>query len=832
MAHVPRLKLPVAVLVGLLAAEVPVAAGPTPAAPAVSPSKVLASMAAPDRPRGGGVVPPARGPIEPNGDRTLAPYFAVAGGDGETERLPLEQTSADVAIVGVIARVTVSQHYVNRGKKPIEAVYVFPASTRAAVHGMRMKIGTRVLEARIERRQQARAAYESARQHGRRASLLEQERPNVFTMNVANVMPGDRIAVELEYSELLVPEEGVYEFVYPTVVGPRYGGGADPARDRWIANPYLTEGTATVSGFTLSARVDAGMDLKELSSPSHAVDVSYESPRRARVSLRGTGNGNRDFLLRYRLAGDQIETGVLLFENYFAVLLEPPPRPTADQVPPREFIFLLDVSGSMNGFPLETAKELMRKLFSSLRPIDSFNVVLFSGTSYTLSAEGSLPATRENVARALEVVERQRGGGGTELLAGLQAAYGIPRPRNQVARTVVAVTDGFVGVEPQTFRFVRERLNEANLFAFGIGSSVNRGLIEGMARAGQGEPFVVLSPDKAAQAADRLRLYIEQPVLTGVQVKWNGFAAEEVAPAQLPDLLARRPLVLLGKYSGPASGRIEISGWQGKQGGRFHRTLQVRPEDVRQENAPLRWLWARKWVELLDDERHMAGGQEAEGAITALGLGHKLLTAFTSFVAVDSERVNAGGPGETVKQPLPLPEGVSSMAVGSAVGGLALQGFRAQAVVGGQAKGRGYGAVGGLPIAPAAVEPLSRAESEHDLADEVRKAKVPVTVTVTAVAGTSAGEALALQVKQALTSGPFRAARARSGCALPAAWSVVLRLTMDRKGKVLGVSPAPSGGGELPSCLVQLLVGLRSQTRATGGATGTVDLRIMMSPAR
>ena len=194
----------------------------------------------------------------PDNDRSLAPYLTVlgAGGPEATERVPLKETSADVSIAGVIARVQVHQLFENTGRVPIEAVYVFPASTRAAVHGVRMKIGQRVIEAKIDRKQAARESYEAARREGKRASLLEQERPNVFTMNVANIMPGDRIAVEMDYSEMLIPDEATYEFVYPTVVGPRYTGGADP-------------GQGQVDGESAPARRHAG-----------AVQVRHQGPPR------------------------------------------------------------------------------------------------------------------------------------------------------------------------------------------------------------------------------------------------------------------------------------------------------------------------------------------------------------------------------------------------------------------------------------------------------------------------------------------------------------------------------------------------------------------------
>jgi Ca-activated chloride channel family protein len=816
------------------------------AAEAVSPSAVLARLSG----RGNVQLARHRPALEPAADRTLAPYLVVAAGDTANERLPLKETSADVAIAGVIARVKVRQVFANEGRAPIEALYVFPASTRAAVHAMRMKIGERVVEAKIDRRQAARERYEAARQAGQRASLLEQERPNVFTMNVANVMPGDRIAVELDYSELLVPEDATYEFVYPTVVGPRYGGGADPARDRWIANPYLPEGQREPFKFDLRAHVETGIAIKELASPSHEVQVSYASPHRADVTLAAPGGGNRDFVLRYRLAGDRVETGALVWEGqgpngqrerFFAVMMEPPRRPGAALIPPREYIFLLDVSGSMHGFPLDTAKELMRGLLGRLRPTDTFDVVLFSGASAVMSPEGSIPATPANIARGVEYVTRQNAGGGTELMGGLRASYAIPQRDRNVARTVVVITDGFVGVEAQAFQFIREHLGEANLFAFGIGSSVNRGLIEGMARAGLGEPFVVLRPDRAHAAAEKLRAYIEQPVLTNIKVAFQDLQAAEVAPAQVPDLMARRPLVVYGKLQGPASGRIVVSGTTGQ--GRFEQAIQLRPADARAENAPLRWLWARKWVETLDDERQMGGGKPVEEAITNLGLGYSLLTAYTSFVAVDSAVVNRGGAADPVKQPLPLPEGVSNQAVGGPLGVLG-QAAPAPAPsyalkrkvqiddeplgglsLGGSGSGAGgYGRAQARPQAEAELAPPAADKSVRARPGRAAEAKAetsaaagPVRVTVSRALSTGDTQALVRRL-EALAS-------ERGACfAPPAAGELAVKLTIDGAGKVVKVERL-RGDARLVACLKERLVGLVTATKAAGG-TGTVEVVI------
>ncbi len=750
-------------------------------------------------------------------DKTLAPYFYVGGGDSDTERLPLEETRADVQIAGVIAQVRVHQTFKNTGDRPIEAVYVFPASTRAAVHGMRMRIGQRTIEAKIDKKQAARQQYERARQEGKRASLLEQERPNVFTMSVANVMPRDRIEVELDYSELLVPENGTYELVYPTAVGPRYGGGADPNKDKWIASPYLTEGKAEPYRFGIKVHVESGIPLKELSSPSHSISVNYLSKSSAEVSLAQPGGGNKDFVLRYRLAGDRVETGLLLWqgekEGFFVLLVEPPQRPTAAQIPPREYVFLLDISGSMHGFPLETSKELMRNLLSQLRPSDSFNIATFAGGSYVLNPEGSLPATPGNVQLAASFIGGLHGGGGTELMGGLQSAYGIPKKGQGVSRTVVLLTDGYVGVEAQAFKFVRAHLGEASLFAFGIGTAVNRGLIEGLGRAGLGTPFVVLRPEKAKEEADRFQKYVESPVLTNIEVSFPGFDAREVAPSRVPDVLAERPIVLFGKYRGDARGKIQVTGLTG--GGKYQKAVEVVPALAKSENAPIRWLWARKWVEILDDEMNLSQAKELEETITDLGLSYSLLTSFTSFVAVDSEAANAGGQSTSVPQPLPLPEGVSRYAVGGRMGSAAASMAPSAPLVapGGYApekKAKKAERSASRPMQYAPVPAFSRAA-----ADEARAPVPRIVVADVKPAGlTDASEII--KVVEA------RIAKATQSYGKGPA-DVTLKLVLDKDGKVASIQVVKASDKAVAEWLCKVLEGLRSGSKPASG-TGSVQI--------
>jgi Ca-activated chloride channel family protein len=602
-------------------------------------------------------------------DKTLSPYFFIEGGDPAVDRLPLKDTRVDVAVTGVVADVTVRQVYENRGSRPLHARYVFPASTRAAVYALTMTVGDVRTVARIRERQQAAREFEAAKSEGKSAALLEQSRPNVFSMQVANVMPGDTISVELKYTELIVPTDGVYEFVYPTVVGPRYSeireGQASPG-DEFVKAPYTRQGEAPRSEFHLAGVVSTGVPLQELSSPSHQVTVRSGDAGRADVVLADSERfgGNRDFVLRYRLAGAAIESGLLLYEgrdeNFFLLMSQPPQVVERTAIPPREYIFVVDVSGSMYGFPLDTAKQLMRDLASVLRPTDSFNVVVFADGFDTFSRI-SVPATPANIDRALGFIGRKNGGGGTRLLAGLQWAVGLPRQPG-TSRSVVLVTDGYIDAEADVFDYIRGQLDNTNFFAFGIGAGVNRFLIEGVARAGLGEPFIVTGPREADAAATKLRRYIDSPVLTGIDVKFQGFDVYDVEPAAVPDLFASRPIVVFGKWRGNVVGSIEITGNTGR--GAYRNSIIVSPASVNASHAALRHLWARTRIAELSDFGPRVPDQERVAAITSLGLTYSLLTKYTSFVAVQEKVRRTTDDAANVDQPLPLPQGVSDSAVG------------------------------------------------------------------------------------------------------------------------------------------------------------------------
>lgn len=599
--------------------------------------------------------------------------------DESNEKLPLKETSTKVNIAGVIADVKVRQVYVNTGKKPIEAIYVFPASTRAAVYGMEMQVGKRAIIAKIEEKEKARKDYEQAKNEGKTASLLEQERPNVFEMNVANILPNDTIIVLLSYTELLVPEEGVYEFAYPTVVGPRYSNksGKEKTSEKWVDNPFLKEGENSTSRFDIQTTINAGLPIQQISCSTHKVNISYQSKSSATMLLDVSekDGGNRDYILKYRLAGEQIEAGLLLSEskdeNFFLLMAQPPKRIEATKIPQREYVFIVDVSGSMNGQPLDIAKELLKNLVSNLKPTDKFNVILFAGSSDVFSEE-SVAANEANIKTALRIISNYAGGGSTELLPALKTAFAL-KGAEGFSRTFVVVTDGYVNVEKETFDLIRKNLNQANLFAFGIGSSVNRYIIEGMGRVGMGVPFIITNSDEAKAKAEKFRKYIQNPMLTKIKVSYKNFEVYDIEPIAIPDVLAERPILIFGKFKGKPQGEIILTGMTGE--GKYEAKIPISSAKT-EGNEALKYLWARHKIELLDDyakletmneHRYTELSVEIIKEVTQLGLKYNLLTAYTSFVAIDTEVRNKEKNATTVKQPLPLPKGVSNNAIGFSV---------------------------------------------------------------------------------------------------------------------------------------------------------------------
>ncbi len=595
----------------------------------------------------------ASGPNTPEeGLHCGSPRFIVKSGDNNA--FALKRTEVQANIIGVLADVQVKQVYVNSGKTPVEATYIFPASTRAAVYGMTMTVKDRVINAVVKEKQQARQVYQQAVSSGHTASLLEQLKPNVFQMSVGNIGSNDSVVVVLHYSEAIAYAEGEYEFVYPAVVGPRYASSVNAADFQAVLSS-MDLPKEIPGDFSLNVSLATGVALKQVESPSHKLDIhSVNAGTNAPASMSdaksitslspqmGGHDANRDFVLHYRLSGPAIESGLLLSksndENFFMLMVQPPRQVEIPNILPREYVFIVDVSGSMQGKPLQTAQRLMSDLLDKLRPTDRFNILCFSGSQLTMS-DNSVELTPGNKERARNFLNNGFGGGGTELLPALQRAFGMNAAEG-FSRNFVVITDGFVQCEPQAFDLVRKNLNKANIYAFGIGQSVNRFLMEGLARAGNAEPMIVTDMNEAPKMADKFREYIEAPVLTHISVDFGKLDAYDVDPISIPDVSAKRPIIVFGKWKGEASGLVSLHGTAAN--GAYDVNIDLSAEPIRPENSALRYLWARNRIRLIQDGAANGWGYATpmttanKQAITDLGLKYNLLTDYTSFVAVDS----------------------------------------------------------------------------------------------------------------------------------------------------------------------------------------------------
>ncbi|GEQ85049.1 inter-alpha-trypsin inhibitor domain-containing protein [Patiriisocius marinistellae] len=599
-----------------------------------------------------------------NNQKTEAPYLEISEANAI---IPLLSSKADVHITGTIAHVKLTQVYHNEGTIPIEAKYVFPMSTQAAIHDMKMKIGDRVVNAKIFEKQKAEKVYNDAVKEGKRAAKLDQSRPNVFQMKVGNIMPSDRIAIDIYYTEMLTPINGEYQFVAPGVVGPRFTG-ENTSGEETFNQPYTKKGIADTFDFDMNMSINAGVTIQNVASSSHKINVTYPKKDQATVFLSKSNinPANRDFILNYSLRGNAISSGLLLYEhdnvNYFAYMMEPPAQVQEKNITAREYLFIVDVSGSMNGYPLEVSKNLMRNLLCNLHPDDTFNVQLFASSSTVYS---SLPvtATENNIEDAIKFLSNGQGGGGTELLSALNVAYKLPRADAGSARSMVVITDGYVTVEKEAFKMIEEHLDEASVFTFGIGSSVNRHLIEGMAKVSNSQSFIATSQEEASDMALKFKEYIASPLLTQVKFETKGFEVYDVEPKSIPDVFSARPVVIYGKYKGEANGKIMLTGYQGRK--RVKQTYKVADGNLSKENKALRYLWARKKIERLDD-LNTNFYTDVKPEVIALGLEYNLATKYTSFVAVDELIVNPSGNAKKVNQLLPMPMHVENSAVGAA----------------------------------------------------------------------------------------------------------------------------------------------------------------------
>jgi len=603
--------------------------------------------------------------------------LTVIDGNGKQKAVcPLKHTDVKAEISGFISRVVVTQQFENPFKEKIEAVYTFPLPQNAAVDDMTMIVGDRTVRGKILPREEAQAIYEAAKSGGQVASLLDQERPNIFTQSVANILPGEQVKITISYVETLSYVNGAYEFVFPMVVGPRYIPGAPngsapntnhvPDASR-ITPKAAPPGVRSGHDVSLEVVLDAGLIIDNIDSKTHPTDIQRPDAHSARLRLKDSETiPNKDFVLRYDVAGQAIQDALLTHRSekggFFTLILQPPDRVTAQDVTPKELVFVLDTSGSMQGFPIEKAKETMKLALDSLYPSDTFNLITFAGDTRILFKE-PVPATRGNLNKAQAFLRSSSGEGGTEMMTAIKAAL-EPSDAQSHVRIVCFMTDGYVGNDMEIISEIQKHQN-ARVFSFGIGSSVNRYLLDKMAEAGRGEvEYVDLEADGSA-AARRFHERIRNPLLTDIAIDWNNLPVADVYPQRIPDLFGAKPVVIKGRYTGSGRGTIRLKGKMA--GGDFVRDIPVEFPETMASHDVLATLWARARVDDLMGQ-DLNGAQsgsmrpELKDTITQLGIEYRLMTQFTSFVAVEELVVTDSGKPRRIDVPVEVPAGVKAEA--------------------------------------------------------------------------------------------------------------------------------------------------------------------------
>jgi Ca-activated chloride channel family protein len=590
----------------------------------------------------------------------------IAQGAGEAPvPAPLLYTDVAIDVSGIVARTRVTQRFANPGADWREGVYVFPLPEGAAVDHLEMRIGERRIEGQIRERAEARRTYEQAKREGKKAALLEQERPNLFTTSVAPIGPGEEVTVTIEYQETLRYDQGEFALRFPLAGTPRYipgidvetsagGSGWAPDTDEVpdasrITPPVLHPAHGRINPVTITARIDAGFRLARLSSAYHPVEIQESASHRYTVTLRdGPVPADRDFALAW-VPDVGASPGAALFvqpgadRRYALLMVVPAAGSTETARVPREATFIIDTSGSMAGTSIVQAKQALLLALDRLQGGDRFNVIEFNSHTRPLFS-APLPVDRTTLANARAFVNGLRANGGTEMRAALEAAF-TPGLAPGLVRQVVFLTDGAVGNEEALFALIRERLGDRRLFTVGIGSAPNSHFMTKAALFGRGTFTYIGDVREVQQKMGALFRKLESPVLTDLAVSWPG--ASESWPAQLPDLYEGEPIVVTTALD-HADGDVVLTGRVG--GAPWRAALPLGGNGAA---SGVGALWARAKIDaLMDSAVAGASADDVRRAVIALALEHHLVSKYTSLVAVD---VTPSAPPDAVVRKTAIP---------------------------------------------------------------------------------------------------------------------------------------------------------------------------------
>lgn len=596
---------------------------------------------------------------------------------GLYEQVPLVHTDAAIDVRGLVASATVTQQYANDSTAPIEAIYVFPVPHDGAVYDMEMRIGNRVIRSEIHEREEAKRVYEAAKSEGKRAALVEEERPNIFTTSVANIMPGDRVEVRLRYVEPLRWEEGKVRLVFPMVVGPRYIPGTESTGHSgtgWAPDTNAVPDASRITpivrnpdarpGHDISVTVDLdpGFEVASIKGVSHAVNVNRLADGRQRVELASSVTlPNKDFVLEVQQAKSTQPKATLFLspgndsgETHFVLAAFPPAVQPAQRMPV-EMLYMIDVSGSMEGTSIEQARGALLQALDRLTPNDRFGILAFSSGYHELAPE-PLSATENNLAAARDYVQRLRAGGGTEMLPALVHLMRKPQAEGYL-RHIILMTDGDLGNEEQIFAALRSDLGKARLYTVAVGSAPNLFLATKMAQFGRGTFTHIADINEIREQMAHLFDSIESPVLTDVKLSFEGVEVQNMYPVNPPDLFLRQPLLIYGRIAKGRVGKLHLTA---RAGNEPYETTIAFDASKATFHPGITTLWARQGVEEMMDRWRQSdenGRAEIRTSIIAHAIRYRLVTRFTSLVAVEQVVVNAGGQSNTVPVPTEFPAG-------------------------------------------------------------------------------------------------------------------------------------------------------------------------------
>jgi Ca-activated chloride channel family protein len=609
------------------------------------------------------------GPVVKLNDIKEGTMVRKIGETGLYEVLPKLNTAVNISIEGMVATATVDQVFTNTAEIPIEAVYVFPLPQNAAIYDMKMLVNDRLIQGLIKERKEAKATYEKAKKQGKRASLTEQERPNIFTNSVANIMPGDRIIVRLQYVERLAYEDGLFRIRFPMVVAPRYIPGTvvegysgtgwafdtdtvpDASR---VTPPVVPPGMRTGNMVLMKVNITAGLPVSEIRSVSHDIEVRENNEGHAITLKEREVIPNKDFVLEYGIQTGK-EPKAALFtaqkgdEDYFMLMAVPPVEMDERHSVQQEMIFVIDISGSMSGSSIKQAKSGLIKALSQLGPEDYFNIIAFNDKYYTMTSD-PIRASRRNVKNGIEYVRTLDANGGTEAQPALQHALTMFHQPDTV-KMIVFITDGSVGNENALISLVNRYIGESRLFTVGIGSAPNGHLLEKVSQSGRGTFTYISTIGEVEEKMGELLSKIEKPALMDLVLDISNEA--EILPDPIPDLFVGQPLVVFGKTKGLSKDSAILLGKTPDGYIQLHLPLDL---DIAKVEPAIPTLWARSKIANLMDEYRL-GNEEVKQNIIDLAIEHRLLTKFTSFVAVEHKIVNPGGKQSLSAIPTELPEG-------------------------------------------------------------------------------------------------------------------------------------------------------------------------------